>query len=98
MTDSVNERLERDEAGGSAFFDAEFFEDVFEVFFHRAFGDAENEGGLGIGFALGDPEENFGFPGGKSEGAQRGDVGEIGLPACKLTMAGVSDAGSPKRD
>ena len=53
---SRHQGFEGDEAGGAAFFDAEFLEDVFEVFFDGGFGDAEDEGGFGVGFALGDPQ------------------------------------------
>jgi hypothetical protein len=62
------------------------------VFFHRGFGDAEDEGGFGVAFALGDPEQDFGFLFREAEVAEGGGVGEVGLFAGALGMAGEAGA------
>src|SRR5262245_16779047 len=53
--------LQGADGGGVAAFDAEFFVDVNEMLFDGGGADVEDEAGLGVAFALGDPVEDFGL-------------------------------------
>src|SRR5215207_8340724 len=55
------------ECGRVSAFDAEFFKDVTEMLFHREVAHTKDCSNLHVGFALGGPEEDFGFAGGQAE-------------------------------
>lgn len=77
---AFGEDFDGGEGGGGAAFDTHFLEADAEVLFGGFFAHFEDGGDVAVAFALGDPEEDFGFAGGEAEGGLEGFVGgEVGI-------------------
>lgn len=63
----LREGFEGAEGGVEPGGDPEFGKEVGEVLFHRGFRHGEDDGDVGVTFALGEPEEDLGFARGKAE-------------------------------
>jgi len=73
------------QGSGVAAFNADLLEHTAEVLLHCLFAHAQDDGDLGIGFALSNPKEDFGFPRGDSKlGLQRNSGAEVRMKTAKV--------------
>ena len=63
----MGEDFQRPQRGGAAAFDAELLEDVGQVALDGFLGGTTDDSDVAVGFALGDPEEDFRLAWGEAE-------------------------------